>query len=254
MKNLLSFLLIFLSGQSLYADPGLNSRIRCSWNQTFNEDFNEPQLDTSFWSTAYSSGGNGELQYYSPDALSLNNGKLLITATNTPANGYPYTSGIIHTQGKFSQEYGRFSIRAKLPKGKGYWPAFWLLPAKSNFPLEIDVFEYLGHKPHVVYLSQHWSDAAGHHLHRTHASKINANFSTGFHTFTLDWSPDELRWSIDGVTQFRSTSNIPNVPMFLLINLAVGGKWPGNPDSTTHFPASMQVDYVHVYQKVCTKT
>jgi len=223
----------------------------CSWQLKFNDDFDATTLDTTKWSTVYPSGNGGEQQYYGPKAISLYNSKMSITATKAPANGYPYTSGIVITRGKFAQEYGRFEIRAKLPAGQGYWPAFWLLPVKPHFPVEIDMMEMLGNKPTVIYMSNHYrnADRTVHSL--TKPSTIAVDFSKAYHTFEVIWNSTSITWYVDGVLQLKTTQYIPHEPMFMLINLAVGGHWPGNPDSTTEFPGVMQVEYARAYKRVC---
>ena len=223
----------------------------CSWSLKFNDHFDGTTLSTSRWSTVYPSGNGGEQQFYGPKAFSFSNSKVSIIATKTSANGYPYTSGIIITRGKFAQQYGRFEVRAKLPAGQGYWPAIWLLPAKPKFPDEIDMMEMLGNKPTVMYMSNHYRGTDGLVHSLTKPTTMNVNYSTGFHTFEVIWNSTSITWYVDGVQQLKTTQYIPKEPMFMLINLAVGGKWPGNPNSTTKFPGVMQIDYARVYARVC---
>jgi len=218
---------------------------------TFNEEFNGQTLDISKWSTHYPSGNNGESQFYAQDAFRLWLGKLSIYAEERTSHGYPYTSGIITTEQIFAQKYGYFVMRAKLPAGKGFWPAFWLLPAGGHYPFEIDVFELQGNDPHTIYMSSHWSDQQGNHESKTVPFVSTSNFSTGFHTFAIDWKPSEIRWYIDGILQTRTDQGVPSDPMFMLINLAVGGDWPGYPDESTQFPGIMRIDYVRVYHEAC---
>jgi beta-glucanase (GH16 family) len=222
----------------------------CEWRPTFDDDFNGVSLDTSKWSTQYPSGNGGEQQYYAPDAFTLQDGILKITAEKRTMQNYPYTSGIITTRGTFSQQYGFFALRAKLPKGQGFWPAFWMLPVQPNYPTEIDVFEMLGNAPNIIYMTNHWM-GSDKEPQKNQIAYLGADFSAGFHTFAVRWSASELIWSVDGVEQYRTSVGIPNSPMFLLANFAVGGTWPGNPDSSTPFPSQMQIDYVHVYQYQC---
>ena len=231
--------------------PGITPGTVCVWNQTFNDNFDGTSLNSNLWSTQYPSGNGGEAQYYGPDAFSLGNGILNIIAQATPANGYPYTSGILISRDKFSQQFGRFIIRARLPQGKGFWPAFWLLPETQHFPYEIDVFEMLGHDPNTVYLTYHWAGRNGRPASRTFTYKSNHDYSSGFHTFMVEWDPSEIAWYVDGIKQFSLDQNVPHEPLFMLVNLAVGGHWGGYPNSSTKFPGVMQVDYVRAYEKVC---
>lgn len=225
----------------------------CLYQLSFRDDFTGASLDTTKWNAQYPSGNGGEQQFYSPEAITLQDGILKITAEKRPMQGFPFTSGIITTQGMFSQQYGFFNIRAKLPKGQGFWPAFWMLPAQPDYPTEIDIFEMLGGDPSTIYMSNHWRDAGQHHQKQI-ISYQGVDFSEDFHTFSLHWDPTVLIWYVDGVERYRTTEGIPNAPMYLLANFAVGGQWPGNPDSTTSFPASMEIDYIHVYGYQCSSS
>ncbi|MGC8668496.1 MAG: glycoside hydrolase family 16 protein [Chthonomonadales bacterium] len=222
------------------------------WKLTFHDEFNGDHLDTSKWIDSYPDGvrthSNNEQQYYAPDGYEVRGGLLRLRAEKRSMGGMPYTSGIVTTYGKFSQMYGWFEIRARFPKGKGFWPAFWLLPADKRWPPEIDVLEILGHEPNKVYMTNHWRDAQGRHLSNGGAW-VGPDFSQDFHTFAVDWSPDTIVWYVDGVERFRSSRGVPAMPMYVLVNLAVGGDWPGNPDASTPFPSTMDVDYVRVYRR-----
>ena len=219
---------------------------------TFDDEFIGSTLNTQRWNVKYSSG-RSELQYYAPDAFSLSGGVLRITAEPRPQHGYPYTSGIITTQGRFAQQYGFFEIRAKVPAGQGLWPAFWLLHTGPTPWTEIDIFEVLGHQPNKVYLSNHWPDAAL-QLQSASYPYIGPDFSDGFHTFALDWEPGLLTWYVDGQPRAQTTHNVPAEPMFLLANLAVGGNWPGKPNASTHFPAYLDIDYIRAFALGCQPT
>jgi beta-glucanase (GH16 family) len=217
----------------------------------FRDEFDGTTLDTSKWSTAYPSGNGGEQQYYAPDAFQVNDGMLSIFAQKKASHGYSYTSGIITTQRSFAQAYGYFVVRAKLPRGQGYWPAFWLLPVSKNYPIEIDVFEVLGHDPRTIHMTNHWRDQEGSHRKSKLAYTGETDFSAGFHTFALDWTPTYIKWYVDGALRYEVDQGIPGESLFLLVNLAVGGNWPGDPDQTTIFPGLMQIDYVRVYKSGC---
>ncbi len=255
---------------------------------TYSDEFNDSPLSAARglgearYRTRYYWGDdviNNELEYYADpklhkvDVLPVRNGKLLITARKlrTPIRSskgklFHYASGLITTQGRFSQTYGLFEIRAKLPKGKGLWPAFWLLPENakkwhergySRMP-EIDIMEQLGSDMHTWYATMHtktppytggWT--AGNW--RIYGTDIHtkADLSQGFHTYAIDWQPDELVWYFDGVPVKHEPAprDFRNDPRYLIINLAVGGNWPGKPDAKTKFPAEFAVDYVRVYAK-----
>ena len=181
--------------------------------------------------------------------FSLNNGVVDITAAPASAQasaamaGYQYTSGLLTTRTSFAQQYGYFEVRAKLPAGQGLWPAFWLLPSNGTWPPEIDIFEQLGNDPTTMHETSH-STVRSSISQVTHVDNPDQ-----FHTYGMLWDQNYLVWTIDGVEVNRQTTpSDMNQPMYILLNLAVGGTWPGNPDSTTPFPATMSIDYVHVYQ------
>ncbi len=223
----------------------------CAYQLSFNDEFNGTSLDATKWRTQFPSGNGGEQQFYTPDALSIQNGMLSITAQKQSAHGFPYTSGIITTQQNFAQTYGFFTMRAKLPAGQGFWPAFWMLPAQPDYPTEVDVFEMLGNAPGTLYMSNHWhDDKLGHQ--KNIVSYDGPDYSKDFHTFSILWTPRELIWYVDGVQRYQTTVGVPDMPMYLLMNLAVGGDWPGNPNSSTPFPSSMLIDYIRVYRYDCS--
>jgi beta-glucanase (GH16 family) len=181
------------------------------------------------------------------DPFVVPDGVLDIVARPTPAglvkalDGYGYTSGLITTQPSFSQTYGYFEMRARLPRGKGVWPAFWLLPADLSWPPEIDVMESIG-DPGQVYATAH-SDAD-----HTPSTKTDIN-PGGFHTFAVSWDARNLVWYVDGREVKRQpTPADMHKPMYMLANVAVGGDWPGAPDASTPFPARMSIDYVRAYR------
>jgi beta-glucanase (GH16 family) len=219
---------------------------------TFADEFNGKTLDTSRWIDSYPDGvrthSNNEQQYYAPDGYEVKKGTLRLRGEKRAMGGMPYTSGMVTSYGKFSQKYGWFEMRAKFPKGKGYWPAFWLLPDDKTWPPEIDILEILGHEPSIVYLTNHYKNAEGRHEGKGD-KWVGPDFSAGFHTFALDWEPGEIVWYVDGVERYHTTENVPGVPMYVLANLAVGGDWPGMPDATTTFPGVMEMDYIRVYQR-----
>lgn len=202
---------------------------------------------------------NGELQLYvDPDisgprgSLGLNpfsvrGGVLEITAVPTPPelkpwlNNYAYMSGVITTQPSFTQTYGYFEMRAKLPRGKGLWPAFWLLPADQSWPPEIDVMESIG-DPSQVFVTTHSKATKAEGFERRIAADE-------FHTFAVSWDADDVIWYIDGKEAGRhKTPADMHKPMYMLANLAVGGNWPGAPDARTRFPATYEIDYIRAYR------
>lgn len=195
--------------------------------------------------------------------FSIKNGILAIEANPSDAailtaagSWAKYTSGLLTTQYSFSQLYGYFEIRAKLPKGEGLWPAFWLLPADKSWPPEIDIFEAFGGT------NNRGEGSVTHMRHASHAlvadescgfwRNTGVDLTAGFHTYGVDWEPSGLTYYFDSKPYATCKPNsAANKPFFILINLAVGGpgSWPGEPESSNVWPANMYVDYVRAYQK-----
>jgi beta-glucanase (GH16 family) len=200
---------------------------------------------------------NHEAEYYSDSTVGVNPFSLdrgVLTITARPAvpgsnpYGLPYTSGLITTYTSFSQTYGLFEMRAKLPAGQGLWPAFWLLPASDQYTAELDAFEVLGSNPTQLFATTH--GYVGNQWIVDSQMKQVTNSSDGFHVYGVDWEPAGIAFLVDHrVIATAPTPTSMNTPMFILINLAVGGagSWPGPPDGSTHFPARMKVDWVRAY-------
>ena len=181
------------------------------------------------------------------DPFVIDNGVLEIIARPTPPgltralSGFRYTSGLITTQPSFSQTYGYFEMRAKLPRGKGVWPAFWLLPSDLGWPPEIDVMESIG-DPAFVWTTAHSK------VDKTPGVKHQVAPDV-FHTFAVSWDAKQIVWFVDGREVNRQpTPPDMHKPMYLLANVAVGGDWPGAPDASTTFPARMSIDYIRAYR------
>jgi beta-glucanase (GH16 family) len=156
-------------------------------------------------------------------------------------NNFKYVSGLITTQPSFTQTYGYFEIRAKLPRGKGVWPAFWLLPADLSWPPEIDILESVG-DPGVVYTTFHST-----------AAKIEGRehrvSPDDFHVYAVGWDRDHIAWFVDGreVRREKTPADM-HKPMYMLANVASGGDWAGAPDASTRFPAKLTIDYIRAYR------
>jgi len=226
---------------------------QAGWVLAFDDEFDGPTLDSSKWTPHYTFDAiiNHELQAYIPDAFPISDGILHITAKHEAGvqggHTQQYTSGAMTTFGKFSQMYGYFEVRCKLPKGKGFWPAFWLLSDSKQWPPEIDIFENLGHENHKLHFTNHWKDPDGKNQGKGQETD-GPDYTAGFHTIAVDWEPDAIIWYVDDVEQCRVTDHIAREKMYVLLNLAVGGDWPKAPDASTPFPSSFDVDYVRVYQ------
>lgn len=209
---------------------------------------------------------NGEGQYYGDPAKGMSaftsaQGVLTITGqpnrfrTDPRTHGLPYLSGLITTEKSFNQRYGYFEIRAALPMGKGIWPAFWLLPqprmvdgwAQSSGQQEIDVFESIG-EGGTLYFTDFSDDGGRKVADETSRTYYTSADLTQFHTYGVLVTPKNLTWYVDD-RQVRRRPNIDfHMPAYMLINLAIGGEWPGMPDQTTRFPARMQIDWVRAYR------
>jgi hypothetical protein len=131
--------------------------------------------------------------------------------------------------------------------GKGLWPALWMLPSSGSWPPELDIVEVIGHQPNVAYMNVHWGVWPD--KKNKGALYIGPDFSAGYHVFALEWNEEELVWLIDGQERFRTKAYVPHEPFYLILNTAVGGDWPGSPNSATVFPQYHEIDYVRVYAK-----
>ena len=247
------FALLALLGCSSQT-PVTVQRAAPQWRLVFSDEFNGTALDLAKWNPndPWGRERNEELQAYVTNAFTVTNGLLRIVAARGRADyaGQPreFTSGMMTTYEKFSQQFGRWEIRCRVPKGKGFWPAFWLLPEPLGWPPEVDILEIIGREPDKIHLTHHWNDAEG-KLHSDTGSWSGPDFSADFHTFAIEWEADHMAWFVDGVERFRSVKNIPQVKMYLLVNLALGGRWAQSPDETTPFPSAFEVDYIRVYQR-----
>jgi beta-glucanase (GH16 family) len=208
--------------------------------------------------------GNNELEYYQAGNATLANGLLTIAARRESVGGREYTSARLRTLHKGDWTYGRVEVRARLPIGPGLWPAFWMLPTDSPYggwaaSGEIDIMENLGSEPNRVLGTLHYGRPWPNNSFTSNDYLLPgpATFHDGFHTFAIEWERHEIRWYVDGELYARQTdwfsSNGPYPAPFdtdfhLLLNLAVGGNFPGPPNSSTTFPQELVVDWVHVYQ------
>lgn len=202
---------------------------------------------------------NGELQYYAPDSIAIDRGRMKITAEKRKVGDRKYSSGHVRVTPKLEQTYGRWEIRAKLPNSQGMWPAIWLLPNDGSWPPEIDIIELVGKEPNRVHCSFHWGPLRDGllpwDLGQTSTDHHDAaDYANTWHDFAVDWTPDAIVWYVDGVEAHRfgrtpeERAKIPNVPMYLIINNAIGGFWPGPPGAATKWPSVMEIDSVKIYE------
>lgn len=248
------------------------------WAISFNDEFDAidywtPQTGEGQWNTQYiwdrQTIINNELQFYidpiehgiSP--FSVADGVLSITAERTPSslkdrvNGQQYISGVLTTQKGFSQKYGRFETYARVPKGKGLWSAFWLLPSFDQWPQgvavlpEIDVMESLGHESDTFHTTLHTNQNGPLESH-PYSHNAKTDISSDFHLYTVVWNEQSVNWYFNKeLVASHATPKDFTRPVHFLLNLAVGGNWPGAPDNRTRFPAELQVDYVRAYTNKC---
>jgi beta-glucanase (GH16 family) len=242
-----------------------------SWRLVWSDEFNQPDgsgPDPAKWN--FETGGNGwgnhELEYYTPrtNNVRIEAGKLEIEARAENFDGNKYTSARLLTQGKAAWTYGRFEARIKIPRGPGIWPAFWMLGTNIHSAPwpgcgEIDIMENIGKEPGTVHGTVHgpgYSGDAG--IGGPVTLPNRAVMADDFHVFALECAPEHITWLLDGRPYFSLTpARLPkncrwvfDQPKYLLLNLAVGGAWPGYPDASSTFPQRMIVDYVRVYEPV----
>jgi beta-glucanase (GH16 family) len=270
------------------------------WKLVWSDEFEGNALDRKKWdfdlgngfynyeaNTWISGWGNDELQYYTrePENAEVREGHLHIRALKESLHGFGYTSAKLKTRKRdggelFAKQFGRFEIRAKLPTGRGVWPAIWMLPQDEKYggwaaSGEIDILEARGQEPEKILGTLHFGSRWPANASTSHEFKLPDGQSIAdFHTYAIEWEPGEIRWYVDG-HQFAkqdswwSSSKTEGAnganpaaesdlnpwpapfdqPYYLILNVAVGGKFLGNPDKTTAFPAEMQVDFVRVYDK-----
>lgn len=275
-----SLLLSCLSGNALPA-ASKNPLNDACWSISFEDTFDELSLwredpgnvkDNGRWRTRYiwdrETIINNEQQFYIDPAqhqfspFRTENSILSIVAQPTPralrgvVEGQPYVSGVLTTEKSFSQQYGRFEVRAKVPEGQGLWSAFWLLPSFDQWPAgvailpEIDVMEHLGHQANVYHTTLH-TNQTGELTSHPYDHTLPTRLTDRFHDYSVVWTKESVSWYLDG--QWKATHPTPadfTRPVHFLLNLAVGGNWPGSPDGSTEFPAEFQIDYVRAYTPV----
>ena len=252
----------FTTSNTGYTTPSTYTGMNLVWQ----DEFSGSALDGNFWN--YESGnnngwGNNELEYYTNSSKNafVSNGNLIIEARKESIGRFNYSSARITTANKKPFTYGRVDIRAKLPKGKGIWPALWMLGTNITtvgWPAsgEIDIMELLGHEITKSYGTLHYGASSAMHGQKGSSYVLStSNFYDQFHVFSMDWKQDQIKLFVDdnlfltvNKADLASSPYPFNAPFFFILNVAVGGNWPGNPDATTTFPQRMIVDYIRVFQ------
>jgi beta-glucanase (GH16 family) len=266
MKSPMKFALVLCC--AILSGAVAKAQTNADWTLVWSDEFTQPDgsaPDPAKWVAETGAGGwgNNELEYYTPHVnnVRIENGQLVIEARRTNHLGSGYTSARLKTQGKVAWTYGRIEARIKIPRGRGIWPAFWLLG--TNLPSvgwpecgEIDIMENIGREPTLVHGTVHgpgYSGGAG--IGGPYSLPDGGLFADDFHVYAVEWTTNQIKWFVDARPYFTLTpASLPagkawvfSQPQFLLLNLAVGGNWPGHPDATTTFPQRMTVDYVRVY-------
>lgn len=231
----------------------------------WSEEFNYTGLPSdAYWTFETGGGGwgNNELQYYLADSANayVSEGTLVITARNETFGARDYTSARLITKDKFEFRYGRIEASLKLPYGQGIWPAFWMMGeniSQVGWPAcgEADIMEMVGGADgdNTIYGTVHWDNGGSHAQSGGSHTLPSGVFADTFHVFVVEWTPQSISWSVDGIQYHAMTitgeefSEFHN-EFFLLLNLAVGGNWPGSPDGSTVFPQAYEVDYIRVYR------
>ena len=239
---------------------------RPGWEIVWHDEFEGTELNLQNWTfdIGGSGWGNQEWQAYTnrPENVRLEEGMLVIEAREEPefVAGRSYSSARLKTQGLHAWQYGRIEARLKLPSGQGFWPAFWMLGEdiyRKGWPAagEIDILEFIGREPDHIYATVHAPGYSGGDGVGSSLTVSPEALKNDFHVYAIEWEENEIRWYFDDQEYFKLTpTDVPDEwifehPFFVILNLAVGGRWPGYPDDTTVFPQIFFVDYVRVYQK-----
>jgi beta-glucanase (GH16 family) len=258
---------------------GAHSASAQDWKLVWSDEFEGARnaaVDKAKWKLEVGGGGwgNNERQYYTKknkNAYLDGAGSLVIEAKKTKRNQKlscwygrcEYTSARLVTKGKFDVTYGRIEARMKIPQGQGIWPAYWMLGSnivEAGWPAsgEIDIMENIGREPTTVHGTIHGPGySGGNGIGAAYEHPEGAKFADDYHVYAIEWEPNVIRWYVDDALYATKTpADLPNGarwvydhPFFLLLNVAVGGNWPGYPDATSQFPQQMLVDYVRVYQR-----
>lgn len=234
------------------------------WNIVWQDEFEGTEIDRTKWTfdLGGSGWGNNEWEFYTDrtENARIEDGELVIEAREEELQGRHYTSARMKTQELHTWTYGRIEARMKLPTGQGIWPAFWMLGddiLSTGWPNsgEIDILEFLGHDTDTVHGTVHGPGYSGANGVTRSYSLEEGDFSDDYHVYGIEWQPEQIQWFVDDEVFFTLTpDDVPgdwvyDHPFFIILNLAVGGNWPGYPDETTTFPQMLRVDYVRVYQQ-----
>ena len=231
------------------------------WVLTWSDEFDGTALDSSAWwaENSTTSEYGGALQAWTPANVVVENGLLRLMSKRESLSGMQYTSGAVNTFGGTAFRpgatkqtfgpYGRFEFRAKLPKGKGLWPAIWFVEDNPSSFAEIDVMEMHGDVPSKLYETSHVWTGGSQRVWGSCSAVDTVDYSVDFHVWAVEISSTSLVWYVDGVKRCEATGGFPTKPLYILLNTSIGGTWAGSPDATTPFPQSFDIDYVRFYVK-----
>src|SRR5580765_4891933 len=241
-RRLHTFFLCCVAGFSMAAGAEGGEEAPRPWKLVWHDEFKARKLDPKKWNVlTREQSKHNELQYYVPDEVYVEKGWLRLRSRVRDYGSQHYTSGRVDTSGKFAPVYGRFEIRARLPAGKGMWPAHWLYPQNRDWKMEqlmteavkagneriipeerpwyseIDIMEYLGHETNVLYGTLHYCSFVGERKSSSGKWAGDCDYSRDFHVYALEWEPDEIRWFIDGHLLHSTTNGIPHTPHYLIL-------------------------------------
>ena len=234
-----------------------------SWRLAWRDEFDRPgRPDAAKWGYERGFVRNQEIQFYTDDRREnarVEGGRLVVEARKDGFEGHPVSSASLTTRGKASWTYGKIEVRAKIPTGRGAWPAIWTLGAGGRWPEdgEIDIMENVGMDPEKAVFTVHSTKVGGSDPQSYGASVAVPNLSAAFHLYSLEWTPDKIVWRFDGKPVHTYAKSDPHgvawvfdKPQYLILNLAIGGAWGGQQGvDDAIFPSRFEVDYVRVYQK-----
>lgn len=236
------------------------------WELVWHDEFEGPEINADFWTHEVGGDGwgNGEAQYYTDDPKNsfIEDGHLVIQALEENLLGKLYTSARLSSKEKVEVQYGRIEARIQIPVGQSLWPAFWMLGNNIDevgwpFAGEIDIMENIGSEPTLIHGTVHGPGFFGANgVGNAMPLPGDGQYADDFHVFAIEWKEDEIRWYMDDQLYHQVTPNVVpgdwvyNHPFYMIVNLAVGGEWPGYPDGTAEFPQTLRVDYVRIYESL----
>lgn len=240
--------------------------VQRSWKLVWRDEFNRPgQPDPTKWGYEKGFVRNNETQFYTDDRREnarVENGRLVIEARKDNFEGHPVSSASLTTQGKASWTYGKIEVRAKVPTGRGAWPAIWMLGddhGQTPWPKcgEIDILETVGHEKDKAFFTVHSTKLDGTDHASWGESTLQPDLGADFHVYAIEWSPDRIVWTMDGRAVHTYEKSDPHgvawnfdKPQYLLLNLAIGGSWGGQQGvDDAIFPTRFEIDYVRVYER-----